>query len=151
MPSVQSAADQWKDANPDMAAFLDSADDAQGVPTQSGAADVVADFNSRLEVSETPTRSAPRSFQTNYARSCRDHGLAPRRCGSSRTGAHLPASRRGQKTHQPCRAERGCLGVAVRHPDHRHPRSLPAGARRDGAVGERLRTGAGVDRPSDPP
>jgi len=68
MPSVQSAADQWKDANPDMAAFLDSADDALGVPTQSGAADVVADFNSRLEgLRDADPQAILESFQTNYA------------------------------------------------------------------------------------
>ncbi|AXH35443.1 ABC transporter substrate-binding protein [Humibacter sp. BT305] len=49
MPSVQSAADQWKTANPDSVAFLDSADFAQGVPTLAGSADVIKDLNSQLE------------------------------------------------------------------------------------------------------
>nr|BFF16244.1 hypothetical protein GCM10025699_75470 [Microbacterium flavescens] len=48
MPSIQSAADQWKTDNPDDAAFLDSADFAQGVPNQDGSAAVIADFNSQL-------------------------------------------------------------------------------------------------------
>jgi multiple sugar transport system substrate-binding protein len=49
MPSVQSAADQWKSENPDKTAFLDAADYAQGVPTLNGSADVTADLNSQLE------------------------------------------------------------------------------------------------------
>ncbi len=48
MPSVQSAADQWKTDNPDLAAFLDGSAYAQGVPTNKGAADVVTDFNAQL-------------------------------------------------------------------------------------------------------
>lgn len=49
MPSVQSAAEQWKTDNPALAAFLDGSDYAQGVPTNKGAADVVSDFNAQLE------------------------------------------------------------------------------------------------------
>jgi multiple sugar transport system substrate-binding protein len=49
MPSVQSAAEQWKSENPDKAAFLDSADYAQGLPTLEGSADVIKDLNSQLE------------------------------------------------------------------------------------------------------
>jgi multiple sugar transport system substrate-binding protein len=49
MPSVASAADQWRTANPDLAAFLDGADYAHGVPTLQDSADVIADFNSQLE------------------------------------------------------------------------------------------------------
>jgi multiple sugar transport system substrate-binding protein len=48
MPSVQSAADQWKSENPDLVAFLTGADYAQGVPTNKGAADVITDFNAQL-------------------------------------------------------------------------------------------------------
>lgn len=67
MPSVQSAADDWKDANPDKAAFLDSADVAQGVPNQSGAFDVVADFNASLEGLATADPAALlASFQSNF-------------------------------------------------------------------------------------
>ncbi|QWT24397.1 extracellular solute-binding protein [Subtercola sp. PAMC28395] len=49
MPSVQSAADKWKAANPTFAPFLESADFAQGVPTAKGASDVITDLNSQLE------------------------------------------------------------------------------------------------------
>ena len=49
MPSVQSAADDWKSANPALVPFLTGADYAQGVPTNKGSADVVTDFNSQLE------------------------------------------------------------------------------------------------------
>lgn len=49
MPSVQSAADEWKSENPELAAFLAGADYAKGVPTVQGASDVVSDFNSQLE------------------------------------------------------------------------------------------------------
>ncbi len=48
MPSVQSAAEQWKTDNPDLVAFLDGSAYAQGVPTNKGAADVVTDFNAQL-------------------------------------------------------------------------------------------------------
>lgn len=48
MPSVQSAADTWKTDNPKLAAFLDSADFAQGTPNQDGSADVVAAFDSKI-------------------------------------------------------------------------------------------------------
>lgn len=49
MPSVQSAADQWKTANPTMAPFLDGVSDAKGIPSLKGAADVIADLTSQLE------------------------------------------------------------------------------------------------------
>lgn len=49
MPSVQSAADQWKSDNPGLVPFLTGADYAQGVPTAKGAADVITDFNAQLE------------------------------------------------------------------------------------------------------
>ncbi len=48
MPSVQSAAEEWRTQNPTLAAFLDGSDYAQGVPTAAGSADVIADFNSQL-------------------------------------------------------------------------------------------------------
>lgn len=48
MPSIQSAADQWKSDNPQMAAFLAGADYAISVPTANGASDVVSDFTSQL-------------------------------------------------------------------------------------------------------
>ncbi|MGA7204543.1 MAG: extracellular solute-binding protein [Specibacter sp.] len=49
MPSVQSAADAWKSANPTMTAFLAGADGAKNMPSIKGSADVVADLNSQLE------------------------------------------------------------------------------------------------------
>lgn len=49
MPSVQSAAEDWRAANPDQVAFLDGADYAQFLPTQEGASDVISDFNAQLE------------------------------------------------------------------------------------------------------
>ena len=49
MPSIKSAADEWKSANPDLVPFLDAADYAKGVPTAKGSADVVTDLNSKLE------------------------------------------------------------------------------------------------------
>jgi multiple sugar transport system substrate-binding protein len=48
MPSIQSAADAWKSANPTLVPFLDGADYAKGVPTVKGAADVVTDLNGKL-------------------------------------------------------------------------------------------------------
>ncbi|GAA3212574.1 sugar ABC transporter substrate-binding protein [Microbacterium terregens] len=49
MPSIQSAADAWTEANPDQGAFLTGADYAQFPPTGEGATDVIADFNAQLE------------------------------------------------------------------------------------------------------
>ena len=49
MPSIQSAADAWTEANPDLSAFLSGADYAQFPPNQDGAADVIGDFNAQLE------------------------------------------------------------------------------------------------------
>lgn len=53
MPSVQSAAQAWTDANPEDAAFLAGADYAQFLPTQAGTSDVIADFNAQLESLKT--------------------------------------------------------------------------------------------------
>jgi len=49
MPSIESAADQWTSEFPEQAAFLESVEFAQGVPTVQGISDVIADFNSQLE------------------------------------------------------------------------------------------------------
>jgi multiple sugar transport system substrate-binding protein len=49
MPSVQSAADGWKALFPETTAFIDSADVARNVVNTRGAADVITDFNARLE------------------------------------------------------------------------------------------------------
>jgi multiple sugar transport system substrate-binding protein len=53
MPSIQSAADAWTTANPDLSAFLAGAEYAQFPPNQAGAADVVSDFNAQLETLKT--------------------------------------------------------------------------------------------------
>jgi len=68
MPSIESAAEEWKSANPDEAAFLDSVEFAQGVPTQDGSAAVIADFNSQLAGLEDgdPT-TILESAQQNFA------------------------------------------------------------------------------------
>ena len=66
MPSVQSAADGWKDLYPEMTAFIDSADFAQNVVNARGAADVITDFNAQLEGLETGDPAAILgSVQTN--------------------------------------------------------------------------------------
>ncbi|WP_271175862.1 sugar ABC transporter substrate-binding protein [Leifsonia poae] len=53
MPSIKSAADDWKSANPALVPFLTAADYAKGVPTAKGSADVVTDLNSKLETLKT--------------------------------------------------------------------------------------------------
>lgn len=53
MPSIKSAADEWKSANPDLVPFLNAAEYAKGVPTAKGSADVVTDLNSKLETLST--------------------------------------------------------------------------------------------------
>jgi multiple sugar transport system substrate-binding protein len=49
MPSVQSAADEFRTAFPEQAAFIDSAEFAVGPPSMEGASDVIADFNAQIE------------------------------------------------------------------------------------------------------
>ncbi|WP_130177573.1 extracellular solute-binding protein [Cryobacterium sp. SO1] len=53
MPSIQSAADEWKSANPTLVPFLDGAEYAKGVPNVQGSADVVSDLNAQLESLKT--------------------------------------------------------------------------------------------------
>jgi multiple sugar transport system substrate-binding protein len=53
MPSVQSAAAEWSEANPEKVAFLNGAEYAQFRPNQEGATDVIADFNAQLETLES--------------------------------------------------------------------------------------------------
>jgi len=48
MPSVQSAAAGYKTDNPTMTAFINGAEYAQNLPSISGAADVIKEFNSQL-------------------------------------------------------------------------------------------------------
>lgn len=49
MPSIQSAAEDWKAANPTLVPFLNGAEYAKGVPTIQGANDVITDLNSKIE------------------------------------------------------------------------------------------------------
>jgi multiple sugar transport system substrate-binding protein len=49
MPSIQSAAGAWQEANPELAPFLDGAEYAQFPPNIEGAADIITDFNAQLE------------------------------------------------------------------------------------------------------
>ena len=53
MPSIRSAAAEWKSAYPQFAPFLDAAAYAKGVPTAVGSADVVTDLNSKLAALKT--------------------------------------------------------------------------------------------------
>jgi len=48
MPSVVSAAEDWKVAFPELAAFIDGAAYAINLPSQPGTGDVIGDFNSQL-------------------------------------------------------------------------------------------------------
>ena len=48
MPSIRSAADEWKTDNAALVPFLDGAEYAQSMPTAKGASDVVTDFNGKL-------------------------------------------------------------------------------------------------------
>ncbi|MEH0108975.1 extracellular solute-binding protein [Tersicoccus sp. MR15.9] len=61
MPSVQSAADQYRAAFPQDKAFLAGASYAQNLPLQPGAADVIKDLNSKLEGLKT---ADPKSILT---------------------------------------------------------------------------------------
>jgi multiple sugar transport system substrate-binding protein len=49
MPSVASAAKDWKAAFPEFAAFIDGAEYAINLPSQPGTGDVIGDFNAQLE------------------------------------------------------------------------------------------------------
>jgi len=69
MPSVEEAADEWKQKFPEDAAFIEEADYAQNLPTQEGAADVIADLNAKLAflnskgeggIEKLPAREDPR-------------------------------------------------------------------------------------------
>ncbi len=48
LPSIKSAAADWKSQNPTLTPFLDGATYAKGIPTSKGSADVVTDFDSKL-------------------------------------------------------------------------------------------------------
>ncbi|CAN5464326.1 hypothetical protein BH10ACT6_BH10ACT6_08250 [soil metagenome] len=68
MPSIQSAASEWKSEFPKLTPFLDAAGYAQGVPAAKGAADVVTDFNSQVAKLVTgDPKAILSSTQTNLA------------------------------------------------------------------------------------
>jgi multiple sugar transport system substrate-binding protein len=49
MPSVASAAEDWKAAFPELAAFINGAEYAINLPSLPGTSDVIGDFNAQLE------------------------------------------------------------------------------------------------------
>lgn len=66
MPSVQAAADTWREEFPDMEAFLAGVEYAKNPPAQAGTADVVADLNAQLETLATSDpQTILDSVQTN--------------------------------------------------------------------------------------
>jgi multiple sugar transport system substrate-binding protein len=66
MPSVQSAAEDFRTAYPEMTAFLDSAEFAVGMPTAQGANDVIGDFNGQIEgLADADIAAMLASVQTN--------------------------------------------------------------------------------------
>jgi multiple sugar transport system substrate-binding protein len=68
MPSIQSAASEWKKEFPKLTPFLDGASYAQGVPAAKGAAAVVSDFNSQVaKLAAGDPKTILSSTQTNLA------------------------------------------------------------------------------------
>jgi len=66
MPSVASAAEDWKAAYPEFAAFIDGAEYAINLPSQPGTGDVIGDFNAQLEtLSATEPETILASVQTS--------------------------------------------------------------------------------------
>jgi len=66
MPSVQSAAEDFRTAFPEMTAFIDSAEFAVGMPTAQGAVDVIGDFNGQIEgLADADVAAVLESVQTN--------------------------------------------------------------------------------------
>jgi multiple sugar transport system substrate-binding protein len=66
MPSIQSAASEWKKEFPALTPFLDAASYAKGVPTAKGSADVVTDFNSQVaKLASGDPKTILSSTQTN--------------------------------------------------------------------------------------
>ena len=66
MPSVASAAEEWKAAFPEFAAFIDGAEYAINLPAQPGTGDVISDFNSQLE---TLPATEPQAILTSVQQS----------------------------------------------------------------------------------
>jgi multiple sugar transport system substrate-binding protein len=72
MPSVQSAAEQWKQQFPQYAAFLDQAPDAKPMPNKAGSADVIRDFDAKLSgLATTDTHQLLAEVQNNMAAALR--------------------------------------------------------------------------------
>lgn len=68
MPSVKSAAAQWKQQYPQFAPFLDEVSSAQGVPTKAGTAAVISDFDQKLAtLSSTDPTTLLDGVQKNMA------------------------------------------------------------------------------------
>ncbi|HEY5319822.1 MAG TPA: extracellular solute-binding protein [Galbitalea sp.] len=68
LPSIKSAAAEWKKQNPALIPFLDGANYAQGVPASNGSAAVVTDFDSKLETLATSDpKTILESVQKNLA------------------------------------------------------------------------------------
>ena len=66
MPATTTLADAWKEANPELGAFMDGLEYSVTVPTAQGAADVIADFNAQLEgLHNGDAKSILDSVQTN--------------------------------------------------------------------------------------
>jgi len=66
MPSVASAAEDWKVAYPEFAAFIDGAEYAINLPSQPGTGDVIGDFNAQLE---TLTATEPETILASVQQS----------------------------------------------------------------------------------
>ncbi len=66
MPSVESAAEDFRTAFPEQTAFLDSAEYAVSPPSMPGASDVIADFNGQIEgLATADVAGVLASVQTN--------------------------------------------------------------------------------------
>jgi multiple sugar transport system substrate-binding protein len=53
MPSVEEVAEDWKEQFPEMAAFIESAEFAENLPTQEGASEVISEMNAQLATLKT--------------------------------------------------------------------------------------------------
>lgn len=68
LPSIKSAAEQWKQANPALVPFLDGANYAEGVPTVKGGSQVVADLNGKLaQLSSQDPKTLLDQAQQNFS------------------------------------------------------------------------------------
>lgn len=68
LPSIQSAADQWKSDNPKLVPFLDAVQYAKGVPTAKGAADAITDLNGKIsQLAKLDPKQILSDAQGNFA------------------------------------------------------------------------------------